>query len=842
MMKFIFLSSLVVLALAGCGGGGGGGSDNPPVPTYTLRGSFLAEAGNRVDSDVNDTLSTEPLANDDFAAAQPLGRLPVAVGGYLNQAEAGPAGRSFADGDLRDVYLAVNMGTDDVVRLALPDDADAAIDLALFTRTDTGTPRAFVSRITRNAAVTIPAPGSYFIRLSIVRGATVYRLFVGETSTVAAFGDLSATAPWVAGEVLVKLHPRAAASTTAAAFAADAGMRVAASHHGTWMRLRTTDFDTTFQRLHVTPRRRGAGAQEPLKTLDLIQALARDPRVAYAEPNCIRRPLVVPDDPLYPLQWNLDMINLPAAWDISLGRRDVVVAVVDTGVVRNHPDLKNKLVAGYDFISDPSAAADGDGVDDDADDPGDDAGGGSSFHGTHVAGIVAAQFNNGLGVAGTGANTRLMPVRVLGRDGGNDADIANGILWAAGIDVTIDGQTLPGASPPADIINLSLGGEVPSLSLCDAIAQARAAGAIVVAAAGNSASSSPIYPAGCDGVVSVSAVGANALPAPYTNFGKTIDLCAPGGNVDMDGQPDGYVDGVLSTRADDTGGGIASTYGYAQGTSMAAPHVAGVAALMKAERPQLTPDEFQAWLETGLLTGMTPFDHDPYYGYGLIDASAAVCAAQGDPPTVLSVAPQFLDFGHDTVTLALHTRKTGGDDLTLLDEDRFSVPKWLRVVYADNQPDRLGRYTVRVDRSVLSGGIRTGAIRLNSSVNAVAIPVRVAVLPDPAADAGTQYLQLIDAASGQSVAQAVLRAKQGRYDFFLENVSAGTYYLVSGSDLNNDLQISDPGEAVGGHPSLAGLTGIDVQANRTGLRFVTGFSQRPFLHPLQASRMDVGGP
>ncbi len=843
MTKFIFWGCLAVFALAGCGGGGGGGgSDTPPVLTYTVSGHFLTEAGNRVDSDVNDTLSAEPVANDDFASAQPLGRLPVAVGGYLNRAGQGPAGRSFTGGDARDVYLAANLHPDDVVRLALPDDADAAIDLELFAQSDTGAPRAVASNVTRNAAVAIPAPGSYFIKLSITRGAVVYRLYVGETSSVGAFGDLSATARWVAGEVLVKLHSRAAASTTAPAFAAAAGMRVAASRHGAWMRLRTTDFETTFQRLQVAPRRRGADDQRQRDTLDLIQALARDPRVACAEPNYIRRPLAGPNDPLYPLQWNLDLINLPAAWEITLGRSDVVVAVVDTGVVRHHPDLKNKLVAGYDFISDPSAAADGDGVDDDADDPGDDDGGGSSFHGTHVAGIVAAQFNNGLGVAGTGGKTRVMPVRVLGRDGGNDADIANGILWAAGIDVTIDGQIVPGASPPADIINLSLGGEAPSLSLCDAIAQARSAGAIVVAAAGNSASSAPIYPAGCDGVVSVSALGANALPAPYTNFGKTIDVCAPGGNVETDIQPDGYVDGVLSTRAEDTGGGIDPTYDYAQGTSMATPHVAGVAALMKAGRQHMTPDEFQAWLETGMLTGMLPFDHDPYYGYGLIDAHAAVRAAQGEPPTVLSVTPRFLDFGHDTVTLALHTRKTGSDDLTLPDEEGFSAAKWLRVTYADNRSDRLGRYTVRVDRSALAGGIRTGTIRLRSSANAVTIPVRVAVLPDPAADAGTQYLQLIDAASGQSVAQAALRVKQGRYDFSFKNVSAGTYFLVSGSDLNNDLQITDPGEAVGGYPSLAGFTGLDVRSNRAGLRFVTGFSQSPFLHPVQASRMDAGGP
>lgn len=851
MTWYRLLTCLIVIGAAGCGGGGGGDDASDPLPRvrYTLSGSFLAEAGNRVDSDVNDTLGAEPQPNDTFVTAQSLGRLPVSVGGYLNLANQGPAGRSFEKGDPTDIFLAANMRREQVVRLALPDDADAAIDLELFARSDTAAPVAVQTGITRNGALLTPANGTYFIKLTLARGATSYHLNVGEAGALSAAGESGRSARWVPGDVLVKLHDRAAESAAVFALADTTGMHLAEGRHGGWLRFRTTDFEATFRRLNLSARSRGSESavqrdlqdQRLLDTLLLVRALAQDPRVAYAEPNYIRRPLLIPDDPLYSFQWNLDMINLPAAWDISLGREDVIVAVVDTGVVLDHPDLQAKLVPGYDFVSDPDTSGDGDGVDENPDDPGDGVGGGSSFHGTHVAGIVAAQFDNGIGVAGAGRATRVMPVRVLGRDGGSDTDIANGILWAAGIDVTVQDQVIPGASPPADIINLSLGGDAPSMTLCDAISQARAAGAIVIAAAGNSASPTPIFPAGCNGVVSVSAVAADANPAPYTNFGTTIDLSAPGGNLDTDHQPDGYVDGVLSTLGNDAGGTISTTYGYFQGTSMAAPHVAGVAALMKAERAQLTPDEFQAWIETGSLTGSAPFEHDQYYGYGLIDAFAAVRAVQDAVPTVLSISPQSLDFGADITTAALFARKTGDGELTVSAAGTFVAPDWVNVTYADNQTDRLGRYLVAVDRGALAGGIHTGVLRIPSSINAVTIPVRAAVLPDPSADAGTQYLLLIDVASGQTVAQVILTAEQGRYDFSFSDVAPGNYYLVSGSDLDNDTQITDQAEAVGGYPSLAGFAPLGIQADRDGVQFITGFSQRPFLHPVQANRVESDG-
>ena len=356
-----------------------------------------------------------------------------------------------------------------------------------------------------------------------------------------------------------------------------------------------------------------------------------DPDIEYAEPDLLLQTAQAgwsPADPLYNQQWHLfDVtagIRAPGAWSMTRGA-GVVVAVIDTGVLP-HPDLVPNLVSGVDFISDPAVAADGDGRDGNAADPGDGAPAGacgsgspatrSSWHGTHVAGIVAAS-SNAVGVTGVAPTAKVLPLRALGRCGGYTSDIADAITWAAGGSVA----GIAANRTPARVINLSLGGRASCpITLHNAIQAARARGAVVVAAAGNSnADAAGATPANCSGVIAVAATGPTGAKASYSNTGANVALSAPGG--------DGTA-GILSTA----NGGLTTpgTHNYLayKGTSMAAPVVAGAAALLLSARPTLTPDQ----VATLLKSTAAPFGGAcTRCGSGIVDAAAAVAAVAGAP-------------------------------------------------------------------------------------------------------------------------------------------------------------------------------------------------------------------
>lgn len=349
---------------------------------------------------------------------------------------------------------------------------------------------------------------------------------------------------------------------------------------------------------------------------EAAQEFERSPQVEYAEPNYIARAFFIPNDPYYPLQWHLQNpvyggINMEAAWNVSNGT-GVVVAVVDTGaayenfdVYRLAPDLAGTaFVPGYDFVNNDTH-------------PNDDNG-----HGTHVAGTVAQSTNNALGVAGVAFGASIMPVKVLDKNGmGTYANVANGIIWAA--------------NNGAKVINLSLGGSAPSLTLENAVAYAYNNGVTIVAAAGNDALPSVSYPAAYD--VYVIAVGATRYDetlAYYSNYGPSIDLVAPGGDLRIDQNGDGYGDGVLQQ----TFGRRPSQFGYyfSQGTSMAAPHVAGTAALAIA-KGIVGPVAVRSALQNSAEDLGTP-GWDATYGWGLVNATAALGPID-TPPTVSITSP-----------------------------------------------------------------------------------------------------------------------------------------------------------------------------------------------------------
>lgn len=382
-----------------------------------------------------------------------------------------------------------------------------------------------------------------------------------------------------------------------------------------------------------------------LATECLVEEMQASGEFEYCEPDYIfehqfaRRPADVPqgpisispNDPLWDLQWHFQDYGTGAGasaggtsfvdfWTRqgSRGSRDVVVAVVDTGLALSHPDIAGSpnVAPGWDMVTNPAIGNDGDGRDSDPNDPGDLCNpnvpfAADSFHGTHVAGTIgAAASNNAAGVAGGNWDVTIVPVRALGKCGGQLSDINDAIRWAGGVMPVEDG--LGGEvwnQNPADIINLSIGlPERCPASLQDAIDSVVERGAVVVSAAGNAGISTEFYaPGGCRNVVTVAAGDARGFMTPYSNFGATVDIMAPGGDLSRDDNGDGRPDGVLSTKparncVDPVNGGSVETcyYAFEQGTSMAAPHVSAALALIAAKNPGFTGAELEATLMSAL--------------------------------------------------------------------------------------------------------------------------------------------------------------------------------------------------------------------------------------------------
>jgi serine protease len=513
--------------------------------------------------------------------------------------------------------------------------------------------------------------------------------------------------------------------------------------------------------------------------------------------------------------------------------------VIDTGIRPGHPDLQGQLVAGYDFIKNTTVSLDGDGCDADPTDPGDAfIGSLSSWHGTHVSGTVAARtvFASGQeaeGVAGVAWNARVMPLRVLGRSGGADADVIDALEYAAGLS---NGCNVFPANR-ADVVNMSLGGGGFSDAFQAAIHAVRARGVTVVAAAGNGSSTTPSYPAAFDGVIAVAATDYERNRAPYSNFGTWVDVAAPGGDMSADANGDGFADGVLSTLFDPLAGDPDDRYVYAfyQGTSMAAPHVAGVIALMLSVQPDLTPGAIDDMLRNGELTRELS---SALLGFGLIDAFKAVEAAflwDGSTPPVnvpfLRVFPDILDLGPFGSSGTLEAKNVGGSDppaLALLSSPSAVTDdggSWLSVAPGSVGGDGLGSYVVRVDRSGLPDGIYSGHIDFDSNHNDISVPVfmQVGVTVSSDADAGHHFLLLVDPDTLETVALTSVDVQGGIYRYELE-VEPGEYVIVGGSDLDNDRTICDAGDACGAFPTRESALPVTVSEDSGSFDFITGFT------------------
>ncbi|MFI9154050.1 S8 family serine peptidase [Streptomyces sp. NPDC053367] len=477
-------------------------------------------------------------------------------------------------------------------------------------------------------------------RRLVSAAAVTAALFTAATATVAVAQDTASPTPSADLAARTEAAPGTPAERLIVGYksgAAEANSNAAAEADAA-AKGKEAGEDLDFQR------RLGTGAAlvdlgEDLTRADVADVIAEyqaDPQVAYVVPDRLNTPKADPNDTDYAKQWDLFEttagMRVPGAWSTATGS-GVTVAVIDTGYVA-HSDLAGNIVGGYDFISDTAVSVDGDGRDSNPADPGDwyaagECGTGvpasnSSWHGTHVAGTIAAVTNNSKGMAGIAYGAKISPLRVLGKCGGYDSDIIDAITWASGGTVT----GVPANTNVAKVINMSLGGDGACTSATQsAINAAVNRGTTVVVAAGNENDNVANHsPGNCSNVISVAATGRTGSKASYSNYGSLVDISAPGGEMST-----GTANGIYSTLNSGTKTPSTESYAYYQGTSMATPHIAGLVALMKSANSTLTPAQIESAIKTNARA--LPGTCSGGCGAGLADATKTVQAVAGGTST-----------------------------------------------------------------------------------------------------------------------------------------------------------------------------------------------------------------
>ncbi|MAM86702.1 MAG: hypothetical protein CME36_05255 [unclassified Hahellaceae] len=823
------------------------------VSSNTLAGEVTSAIAIVTDSDVNDPAA--PFKeNNSFDSAQPVASFAT-IQGFLSSMPTGGNGRFAAEKDSAD-YYAMTLSAGQRLELQVVDfnaspgkAAEVDIDMYLFdAKAD------LVSNsvgLEANEAVTIPATGDYVVLLEGVSGSSKYLLNVRAGSNASA-GDMASDrlrpADFVPGELIVKRESSAMASAPAS-IAADAGSdmpelmsldlstdtRAELAYDGPAAASDSPDTPPPSDVELEANRQleaRNAEAFARLQTLRLMKRVAREPGVVYAEPNYYVAPSAVPNDPLWDRQWNFSMIRLPQAWDITTGlppAAPVTVAVIDTGIIAQHEDLAGQLIDGYDFISSAEQAGDGDGVDPNPNEELNASTGFTSiFHGTHVAGTIAAKSNNGIGVSGVTWGARVMPLRTL-TERGETYDIVQAIRYASGLS-NVSGRV---PSRRADVVNMSFGGPSYAQAVADAIAEGSAAGVIFVAAAGNERNDADFFPAAYPKVIAVSAIDAGNRRAPYSSYGSYVDVTAPGGDLARDDTGDARPDGVFSTSSEGAGQ-TQSVYLPLHGTSMAAPHVSGVIALMKGLYPVLDHDGLMSLIRSGLITDAitdSEFGAGPVqgttvsFGYGRINALKAVRAASRlaagtdsiPLPPALTATPSFVSLGlRDSRKFTL--KNEGGGNLIL--SDLYADKTWLQVRSVNG--GLFGEYEVVVDRSSLGDGVHGSIINFTlydevlGSFHELQVPVSVRV----GAQSVAGVLTSVTVSLADSRTQQVVRTKRiggdgnssATYEF--KDVPNGTYTLSVSSDIDFNGESCSIGEVCGAYPVL-GDAQVIVVANES---------------------------
>jgi len=892
---------LLLASCGGGGGGAGSEPAPDPIPggELSISGVISVSPSVTVDMDTNDPnaplneVQGKPVLDNDLPYDYPPaekknidfnGQLlpnPGTAGGFVAMEGEGPAGPATAVADWNDFYR-VSLLPGQTLSLLIADhveDAPGRNDLDLLLLDLDLQIVDFAAGLGPLETLTVEAGGEYFVWVTVCAdtltdpndplficgdGASSYTLSVGQAEAEATTSGLRLSSNFVAGEAQVRYKemppPGETEEADAVFYATASSLRDEPQQVGDIRLLKfdpepvltarasvlsdeaaTPVAETRESWIKVSPEQRAK-----IATLAKIKTLAGEENVALVEPNYLRQPLFQPNDPGYQYQWHYPLINLPDAWNLlelqaTLGG-NVTVAVLDTGILPLHPDIQGQLdfvTGGYDFVSNITNARDGDGEDPNPADPGDSNvfGFSSSFHGTHVAGTIAAATNNGIGVAGVAPFAKLLPVRVLGQEGGSSFDIRRGLCFAAGLSTGSNCAGVPVNPRPADVINLSLGGTDSSLLEAELIDELLAAGSIIVAAAGNNATSQPFYPAAYEGVIAVSAVTINQSRAPYSSFGPFVDVAAPGGDTSRNIDGDPYVDGVLSTGGNDAQGAVDYVYPFFQGTSMAAPHVAGVFALMRSANADLNPEKITMMLERGDLTiplgDVSNGGRNDVFGYGLIDANKAVAAAiaaDGSPPVpvpYLGVFPGALNYGATLDSLKITLRNNSGGNLDVI--SITSSESWLIAPVVEGLTD----YDLRIERDGLAEGSYSAVLTIRADINqdedqVVNIPVIMQIIDTSlTGDAGHLYVRLIDLETG-NIREVETDVVDGEYVWEINSLPATGenekgYRLVAHTNADNDNQLCDPGEACGSYLTVDQPIQIDLQENLTNLDFQINF-------------------
>jgi serine protease len=871
----------------------------PAAATYVVSGTMAVTETSAVDSDSNDPNQPARADNGSFDTLQPLPN-PVHLVGYLTMPGQGPDGPLRAGGDIVDGYR-VFLEQGQVVEVAFAADP-RLIDIDLFVYDNNRVLRGLSIGLNTYECVSISTSGEYFVAVQLFEGTSsggsLYQMRVGAAGSgtncaVAAGGaDLLVPGEIVAQPAEPALKRAASGAGTLADVAVLKGdpgadrpvlvqVPVGRAAEDAARRLKAAA-----QVRSRAPGAPGAAATAPPpavpaaagramaamdawrrqlprrsldihRTVDHAKLMVASGEYRGAVPNFMVHAAQTvtmgpfpPNDRDYVKQrWHYDAINLTEAVDalqgIDLSASPApIVAVVDTGIVADHPDLTSQLVAGFDFVSESDSAGDGGGSDANPDDASLEQG--APFHGSHVAGTVAGQTYNGIGGAGVAPVARVMPVRVLGTGGaGSLYDILQGIRFAAGL------ATDAGVTPPrvADVINLSLGAAGIA---CEPMLQAlfdevRARGVVVVAAAGNESrpgSPRPLgFPANCSQVFAVPAItrGGERLfeRAFYSNVGPENLVAGPGGDLSRSNTATGLPDGIYSTTASvGANGSRQATYGYLQGTSMAAPHVAGVIALMRWVSPGLTPRAIEDLIRSGaIVDDLGDPGRDTAFGYGLIDARKAVdaaLAARGGgpaptPPGETVVQPSSIGLGSLRNEAELVVSRIGSTDERVLSvtSDSPFVSVAPRDPGSVDAATGLGTYRVRAEREAMAIGSSAFPNILVQLSTARTLTVQVAIERRPAAagngSTGPTYVLVLDAADPARPTVAtttVAAAVNGRYGYAVTVPGTAAISIIAGSDLDNDGAICSSGEACGAYPMLSSqLEVLRPEGDLTGLDF-----------------------
>jgi serine protease len=854
------------ILLTGCGGGGGGSNSNEAPD---LSGSIEIETNTRVDLDTADDIRLSLSANNDLPENAQALPANAAVGGYLSYSGAfysGSASQFRYYEDRVDSYTAELIPGDRITLQVFGSPSgfleteieDPTRRVRILEPGSGGFVDAIdpVSQVDNLAPITITLPddfdpGPYLVEVSTSAGAPFrYVSSLADASTVTGLSAGYAEPEFVLDEAIVLMEPQAGSVAMAASAATAMGI-TGQKHLGgdAWLMQRSRSGNRALSSQ--------AAQAERKATLDWVDTMAAQQGVRLAEPNYVyRSQLVEPnDDDLYDRQWALPFMQVPLAWQAAeTSGAGVGIAVLDTGLFSAtpesggnwHPDLTAnvRLLSGQtmDFVSGSlDIDREDDGLrDGNPADPGDGRTQSSNFHGTHVAGIAAAA-DNSEGIVGVAPEALIYPVRVLGKEGvGSAADLIDAIRWAA-------------VQPDIDVLNLSLGGLGASTALGEAInlAYDGGRGKLIVAAAGNAATDEATFPAAYDNVVGVGAVDGAGVRAGYSNVGPSVDLVAPGGDAARDANQDGFPDVIISTWGTDEGGEFNSGYTALQGTSMAAPQVAGVYALMKGKvGEEMSPGRFMALLRDGALT--RPAGPEVEYGAGLIDALAAMDAAlEGNLPVTLSSSPSALQFNAAVTSVRLELNSfPEGESVTVGVPTPSAV--WLDAeVEQPQSPSPSAAVLVSVNIEALDSGQRY-VTQLDipyqtdtETSKTLTVPVSLQLgTSEDEKDAGRHYVLLIGTEGendDETVAQAVVTAENGRYDFVFDDVEPGDYFLVAGTDVDNNGLICENGEACAEYPVNGLPETISLGENpQTGVVLNTSF-RRPSLSALELPRVGFEG-